>query len=400
MRRLLLLMIIFAPIFIWGQQFDSSNSTSRKALVLYTKGADGLYQATKDVYVDVVSNIEKLYTYNKGTNTLYAETFNGHYAIVLTKDMAKTILKDKRHKLIIYKPTDPNDESYLVNDKIKEMALKFDRKNNVLKDSIKTAKRIAFEDSIKRATKVKDSLATIQRAIDDKNYRINGKWFKVPYGKQIRCQLCDYYKHKEYIICPRIANDTIYWLDTEEGHLGLTYVQLHKCKIPLTIKNDKDFQRHCEIFKDSLSIADNRDFSNDSIEHDNALDFVSYVVKLTSIAPYGFILNWGWELNSADGIEPHFSYFNTSEKTIKYVDLYYSMYNDVGDKCYLKYDKSYIGKVRGVGPVEQFETGSWNWDRATHYTTPDATEMRIVKIVLTYMNGSTKTLTGNSIIFE
>ena len=109
---------------------------------------------------------------------------------------------------------------------------------------------------------------------------------------------------------------------------------------------------------------------------------------------------WGWELNSAQGIEPFFTFFNSSKKTIKYIDFYFSVYNAVGDKCYLKYERSYVGNVRGVGPVEPFEAGSWNWDRATHYTSGDASEMRVVKVVITYMDKTVKTLTGNSLIFE
>jgi hypothetical protein len=73
------------------------------------------------------------------------------------------------------------------------------------------------------------------------------------------------------------------------------------------------------------------------------------------------------------------------------------LYNDVGDKCFLKYNKSYTGSVRGVGPVETDRSASWNWDRATHYTSADASEMRIVKIVITYMDKTVKTLTGNAI---
>ena len=66
----------------------------------------------------------------------------------------------------------------------------------------------------------------------------------------------------------------------------------------------------------------------------------------------------------------------------------------------MKYNKSYIGNVRGVGPVEQFDSGSWNWDRATHYTSSDASEMRIVKLVITYMDGTTKTIPRESIIYD
>lgn len=53
-----------------------------------------------------------------------------------------------------------------------------------------------------------------------------------------------------------------------------------------------------------------------------------------------------------------------------------------------------------IGPVESFQAGSWNWDKATHYTSGDASEMKIVKVVITYMDKTTKVLTGNALIIE
>ena len=66
----------------------------------------------------------------------------------------------------------------------------------------------------------------------------------------------------------------------------------------------------------------------------------------------------------------------------------------------MKYDRSYVGKVRGVGPVESFNSGSWNWDRATHYTSGDASEMRIIKLVVTYMDGTVKTIPKDAIVYD
>jgi len=79
---------------------------------------------------------------------------------------------------------------------------------------------------------------------------------------------------------------------------------------------------------------------------------------------------------------------------------HFSIYNPVGDKCYLRYENSYVGSVRGVGPVEPFESGSWNWERVTHYTSSDASNMKIVKLVITYMDGTTKTIPSNAIIYD
>jgi len=152
--------------------------------------------------------------------------------------------------------------------------------------------------------------------------------------------------------------------------------------------------------KISHILQHSHNFSNQSAAIFNIIQYNEFKDKVNKAAPNGFMQKWGWELNSAQGIEPFFCYFNSSKKTIKYADFYFSVFNAVGDKCYLKYERSYIGNVRGVGPVEPFEAGSWNWDRATHYTSGDASEMRIVKLVITYMDGTTKTIPNSSIIYE
>lgn len=55
--------------------------------------------------------------------------------------------------------------------------------------------------------------------------------------------------------------------------------------------------------------------------------------------------------------------------------------------------------MRELDGVEH-KSGWWNWDRATHYTSGDASEMRIVKLVIIYMDGTIKTLPNSFIIYE
>ena len=43
-------------------------------------------------------------------------------------------------------------------------------------------------------------------------------------------------------------------------------------------------------------------------------------------------------------------------------------------------------------------SGSWN--NSLYFLANDATTLRIAKIVLTYMNGTKKILTGNSIVID
>lgn len=180
--------------------------------------------------------------------------------------------------------------------------------------------------------------------------------------------------------------------------MGNAFHELHFGKISHEIKERKKFQDYIEIWRDSIGLNDK--INNDEARTINTGRYKQYISEISKVAPYGFVGNWGWHLNTADGVEPYFTFFNMSNKTIKYIDFHFCLFNAVGDRCYLRYNRSYTGSVRGVGPVESFSYGSWNWDRATHYTTADASEMRITKIVITYMDKTVKTLTGNAIVYE
>ena len=180
--------------------------------------------------------------------------------------------------------------------------------------------------------------------------------------------------------------------------LGKSLVGIHYAEINDVLKQNKKFKEYLEIWHDSLAL--HNEFTNDGAKTINLHTYIGFKSDILKEAPYGYVGNWGWNLNSADGVEPYFSFYNTSEKTIKYVDFYFTLYNAVGDKCYLRYNKSYTGNVRGVGPVEPGSSGSWEWDRATHYTSADASEMKITKIVITFMDKTVKTLVGNAIKYE
>lgn len=273
------------------------------------------------------------------------------------------------------------------------MNTKYERKNDSIAE-IKRAEREKF---------VKDSTETaLRKAKEREEYRKSHDWRNLSMSKTygLKCEFCDKIHYKKDYRVMFINTDTIYYLldKPDINYLGINLVAIHYSTFTRDFKNDKKFKEYINIWQDS--IANNNNFNNQNAIIFNFIQYNEFKGKVYSVAPNGFMQKWGWQLNSAQGIEPYFSFYNSSKKTIKYVDLYFSVYNAVGDKCYLKYDRSYIGKIRGVGPVEPFEAGAWNWDRATHYTSGDASEMRIVKLVITYMDGTTKTLPNSSIIYE
>lgn len=117
-----------------------------------------------------------------------------------------------------------------------------------------------------------------------------------------------------------------------------------------------------------------------------------YVKRLKKSAPYGFFTDWGWD-SEYSCISFNFNYMNTNRNTIKYIDVYFKVTNDVGDL-------RKTGHFQGTGPLREFESASWEWDTSYYYVSGDGSNMNINKVILTYMNGTKKVLTGKLLVFE
>lgn len=109
------------------------------------------------------------------------------------------------------------------------------------------------------------------------------------------------------------------------------------------------------------------------------------------MAPYGFIVKWSWDNEVTVSLQ--LRYFNSNKKRIKYIEVHWVAINDVGDV-------RGRGSFRGTGPLGFLESGSWDWDRSLYFVADDATTMRITKVILTYMNGTKKILTGDAIVID
>jgi hypothetical protein len=366
----------------------------------YRKGGDGLYhyyemngrEIPSTEYNQYTEGLEHFYCYDKNSNMFYFYTDNtiGFYNPTVINYI--NFLKNYMKKADV-KKVNETEATALMENILKGMNEKYSRMN----DSIAEIKRIAREKF------VKDSIETAQKkAKEQEEYRTNHDWRDLSMSKSygLKCEFCDINHYMKDYRVMFISADTLYYLQEKPdiSLLGMNHVGIHYSTLTREFKNDNQFKKYVTIWRDSL--ANHNNFSNQAAAIFNLVQYNEFKDKVHSAAPNGFIQRWGWNLNSAQGIEPFFSYFNSSKKTIKYINFYFSVYNAVGDKCYLKYERSYVGNVRGVGPVEPFETGSWNWDRATHYTSGDASEMRIVKIVITYMDGTTKTIPNSVIIYE
>lgn len=407
MKKLLFVLSFFCSANVIGQIYEAPlKSRIPQAMSIYCLG---IYKMAHNNYY----NYESLSLPEKMTESNYFGTSSGNERFFCYSKQAKRFYFYTDNIIGFYFPSDNYAEKELISamkeHNVKKIDLKdfpieldvirkkMDQKYESMNDSIREKLRL------QREKQIKDSISAAQKKkADIEEYRRNHSWRDLNLSKpyKLDCEFCEksHYQDKYKIIS--LSEDTIYYFleNPDLSILGINHFSIHYSALTNSIKNDRNFVDYVNIWRDS--IANHNNTRNQDAAIVNLLEYNEFKEKVCKAAPNGFIENWGWHLNSADGIEPFFSYFNTSKKTIKYVDLYFSVFNAVGDRCYLKYNKSYIGNVRGVGPVEQFDSGSWNWDRATHYTSSDASEMRIVKLVITYMDGTTKTIPRESIIYD
>lgn len=312
-------------------------------------------------------------SFNENKRLLYLYDDNGIYKVELQPEWVAYIKKN-------YKA--PNLSQNNLDDEIIRIENCLDSKFNGINENILKEKNRIEQKRINNR----------QKAIEvyKKEHPL---WFKLPISEfHTKCMICNS-KNCEDVYT--IKGDTIFTIENKIDGLKEMIFYFH---VHMLDSYDKSrLNLHFEAYKDSLT---KHEFSLSKAVNFNIKEEQRHNEELNKKAPYGFVNDYGYNLNSANGVEPYFSFFNSSNKIIKYVDLYFSLYNDVDDKCYLLYDKTYIGKVRGTGPVNPFEKGTWAWDKATHYTSGDATKMKVVKIVVTYMDKSTKILSGKNLVIN
>ena len=368
-----------------AQTYTTDNSIIRKAIVLYSKDEKGFYQKKENLNVPQVKNIINNYAYDKKSHELYVETDDGNYVITVAETFAKVLKKNKSVPQL--KDKELMEAIEITNAKL---AAKFLKLNEKHQQDIAEAARKAKEDSIRQIREDSIRMSNYQRKAE--NYRKAHSWHFVPIGNtKLTCSLCDEsISYKDSIFCAAVMRDTIYHVESKVLALGITYLKVHKYEIPMSLKNDEKFRYHYEIYGDSLrrddlKLADDAQFFN-YICLERGID------ELKEKAPYGFFESWGWD-SEYGSISFNFKYTNTNKNTIKYIDVYWTVTNDVNDV-------RKTGHFKGTGPLKEWETASWNWDNSSYYVAGDASNMKITKVIITYTNGSQKVLTRSLLRFN
>ena len=369
-------------------QYTSENSFMRKALVLFQKDAKGFYQPSQDVMVDRIYGVTKNYAYDKKTHNLYVLTANGNFVVTLNKDYAKIV---KKNKLI---PQLKTEEALELSRKYTEdLSFKMEQYNKDRRDSIYLARKKFIEDSIAHEKALAEIKKRNEKIKKDRElaYKANHDWRSVPTGKiELHCSICDKSIAKDSLTCLGIKNDSIYFFTLAKGYYNQKFALEHVAKIPSNLANYKDFKYHCEVYRDSLD-SHSKILSNDLVNYLSASFTLEAFKEAKKLAPFGYFGDWGWD-NEYGYVTFNFEYTNLNSKTIKYIDVYWYVTNDVNDICGK-------GHFKGVGPLKEGSSASWEWDDSPYYVSGSASNMSISKVILTYMNGTKQVLSKNMIKF-
>ena len=369
-------------------QYTNENSFMRKALILFSEDANGFYQSKENVLVESVHNVVSVYAYNKKSHNLYLRTTNGNFVVTLNNDYAKIVKNNNE----IPKLSEEEIEKLVisVNEDLNNC---FGKKNDSLKIVLQRKREQEIADSIAKAEALKkeaDAKRQKELAIENgyEEYRQKFASRIIPNnGTTLKCTQCNKTISPKFILCSSIQYDSIYFFTEVTKELGDSYAQLHVAAIPKVLKTDPNFMYHVQAFRDSLS-NDTLDYTTGLIELYNEKELYEHYNRINKKAPYGYIENYRW--NKEFYVTFYFRYMNLNPKTIKYIDIYWKITNDVGDV-------RKTGNFKGTGPLAQYESASWNWDSSSYYVAGDASRMSLTKVILTYMNGTQKILGANQI---
>lgn len=384
-----LFLVICVGVFAQVHNFNLYNSSHRKVLALYVPDKDGIYQKSDVQEVKEISEAGVYYAYDKKAKKLYVKTTTGNYEVSLDDYYAKDF---KKNKAI---PQLKEAEIVVLVDRVNhELSEHFSLVNTERRKKMEAARIKAYNDSVAKAKEEARLLAERMEKLkqERESYIKQHNWRSVPTGyHSLYCTLCENTFTQDSIWSVGVRNDTIYFATHKDGDLDLGYLECHAAKVPDELKAYSPYQYHYEVFKDSI------ENKVEGLDNDLAgfLDynyFQEYLSKLQGKAPYGYFDGWSWN-DEYGTVTFKCTYQNTNKWTIKYIDIYWVVTNDVNDV-------RGSGHFKGTGPVKYLHGASWDWDSSYYFVGGDATNMSIRKVIITYMNGRQKVLTKNMIKFN
>ena len=388
MRKIICLLLVLISTMSQAQVYSKYNTKSIYAIVYYQKGTDGFYHKSEHISINEIneSDIKKRYAYDKKNNKLYLETKYGNFIVEPFEYESKKIKKDESIPKL-----KENEIQKIVLSVNMSLSAFFEKKNAEYQEQLNQKKAKEKEDSLRSVRE--DSLRKVQEQEKKEKYRNTHKFNHVPVlSGSLYCRMCEKSITVSDTIITFAANrDSIVWIDELEGDLGLSYFHVHKAAISYGLKNYEPYKYHYTVFSDSLNSRYN-DIEPNELEGINSSWFYKHMLAIKNVAPNGYFLDWGWD-SEYSSISFHFRYMNTNKNTIKYIEVLFVVTNDVGDI-------RKTGSFKGTGPLEEWESASWNWDHSSYYVAGDASKMNISKVIITYTNGTRVTIPKNKLRFN
>lgn len=250
------------------------------------------------------------------------------------------------------------------------------------KDSITNA-----QDKAKAEQLQKDSIKMYNSYVSNKK-----NWKKIynDFGP-LNCSLCNCFHYSVDSIYALTPDSVWYYHKSEKFEdIELKYIHSSKIESPL------HFGAFYNACKDS--IEKKKSPNNLEVTSINKKSKENFDNNIQEKYPNGILHDYGFNLNSAAGIEPFFRYTNTNKKTIKYIDFFFYIKNPVNDICKIKHQTENVAEVSCVGPIEFKQTSTYKWDHASHWTSYDASLMVLVKAKITFMDKTTVIIPANKLI--
>lgn len=404
LKTLITSLLLVTATVVAAQTYDNTNTEAITAHVLYHMEQDGFFYRSENRDLFRVSG--KPYAYDKALRQLYVIAERANCTVTLTKDAAKEVKRNKAIPQLKGEAltAERDRQTALLDTQFKEYN---DRRTQHLADSVAKARA----DSIAKARA--DSIAREERLAAERkrlaDYKNSHNKYCLPTGGiALVCRNDDCpitFKEDSVKVFaikadasytgenPAAHADSLCFMTYKEGFLGVPEGTIHSVTIPAELRASEAFQLHCQAFADSLFLRG--DEYADAVEDLRYYSFSLYVDKVVKEAPYGFVKDWEWG-NEYGTVTLDLTFLNTNAKTVRYIDVYFRITNDVGDT-------RATGHFRGTGPVEQYGFGRWDWDESSSINYcfyGDASKMSITKIILTYNGGSKRTLTGNQLHFD
>ncbi len=381
------------------------NIESATALVSYSKDLHGFWIKKAPKEITDKLDLSSCYVIGKNNKnqSLFVVTDTSIIEITLNKDSYEDFKKDKRIGNLKEKGW---KELYdIESDKLaRKFQLSNQDRRKEIEDSIAEVKRIEEIKAREIARREAMRQDSIRAAEADREYRethpihrldlssLRKNLSLIEQGELLKCVIdgCDNRITESRIMPMGLKNDTLIYGGVTYPILDLGLAEFHALVMNEKIKQDPEIKMYLRAWKDTLTLDSVQ--AMEYIEYFNYKFRDEYIDKVKKKVPNGYVESWSWD-NKYGPASLNISFCNTNKKTIKYIKFFFSIYNDVGDV-------RGSGSVQGTGPVEEFSTGSWDFNRTGCWPRGDATKMQITKILITYMNGSTTTLTGNKLIFE